>query len=134
MAENLYNPPRSDVSTLTQSGNKLSLLQIYFSLQGRVNRKTYWLLLILPMFMLGFISAILVPYFPDYYWIDSLITLLVLWPNIAVQVKRWHDRDKSGWWVLIGLIPIVGFIWALIENGFLAGDPSWNQYGEPQDF
>jgi uncharacterized membrane protein YhaH (DUF805 family) len=49
--------------------------------------------------------------------------------GLAISIKQWHDRGKSGWWVLIGLIPFIGAIWALIETGFLEGDPGDNQYG-----
>ena len=47
----------------------------------------------------------------------------ILIPAIIVHIKRFHDRDKSGWWVLIGLVPIIGAIWLLIELGFLKGTP-----------
>ncbi len=43
------------------------------------------------------------------------------WPSLAVGVKRSHDRNRSGWFLLIGLIPIIGSIWLLIELGFLRG-------------
>ena len=48
----------------------------------------------------------------------GIFALLTLILTIIVYVKRFHDRDKSGWWVLIGLIPIIGVIWLLIELGF----------------
>lgn len=57
-------------------------------------------------------------------------TLVLLWPSLAVQAKRWHDRDKSAWWLLINIVPIIGPIWALIETGFLSGTSGENQYGE----
>lgn len=51
-------------------------------------------------------------------------SLLVGWMNCAVWAKRWHDRGKSGWWTLIALIPFgIGWIWAMIELGFLEGKP-----------
>jgi uncharacterized membrane protein YhaH (DUF805 family) len=59
----------------------------------------------------------------------SLLTLLVIWPSLAVSIKRWHDRGKSGWWVLIALVPLIGGLWALIETGFLPGTSGTNQYG-----
>ena len=58
-----------------------------------------------------------------------LVGLVLFWSLIAIQVKRWHDRDKSGWWILINFIPIVG-AWALIENGFLRGTEGKNRFGE----
>ena len=50
-----------------------------------------------------------------------IISLLFLYPALAVYTKRWHDRGKSGWWTLILLVPLIGFIWFLVECGFLRG-------------
>ena len=50
--------------------------------------------------------------------------------TIIVGIKRWHDRDKSGWWSLIAFIPLIGFLWVLIECGFLAGTSGSNRFGE----
>jgi uncharacterized membrane protein YhaH (DUF805 family) len=61
--------------------------------------------------------------------IGAILLAGLLWPALAVQVKRWHDRDKSGWMTLINLIPIIGFFWTLIECGFLEGTPGPNKYG-----
>jgi uncharacterized membrane protein YhaH (DUF805 family) len=47
---------------------------------------------------------------------------------VAVSVRRWHDLDKSGWWVLIGFVPVVG-LYALVMNGFVQGAPGSNGYG-----
>ena len=54
---------------------------------------------------------------------------MLLWPFLAVQAKRWHDRDLSAWWILIHFIPVVGPIAALIVNGFLRGTDGENRYG-----
>jgi uncharacterized membrane protein YhaH (DUF805 family) len=61
--------------------------------------------------------------------IGLIVFLLLLWPALAVQVKRWHDRDKTAWMVLINFIPIVGFFWTLIECGLMDGTPGPNRYG-----
>jgi uncharacterized membrane protein YhaH (DUF805 family) len=53
----------------------------------------------------------------------------MIWISLAVQIKRWHDRDKSGWWVLIGMIPCIGPIWAFVECGCLRGSFGPNGYG-----
>ena len=47
-----------------------------------------------------------------------------------VYIKRFHDRDKSGWWVLLNLVPVIGWLWALIDNGFLRGTDGPNRFGE----
>lgn len=48
---------------------------------------------------------------------------------IFSSIKRFHDRGKSGWWVLVGLLPGIGIWWILIECGFLKGTPGNNQFG-----
>ena len=59
----------------------------------------------------------------------ALFALLgILWLNLSVAAKRWHDRGKSGWWMLIGLVPIIG-LWAIIEPGFLRGTEGPNRFG-----
>jgi len=59
-----------------------------------------------------------------------IIGLILLWPSLAIATKRWHDRNKSGWWTLIILIPLVGAIWYLVELGFLRGTEGPNRFGE----
>jgi uncharacterized membrane protein YhaH (DUF805 family) len=58
-----------------------------------------------------------------------LVIIAVLWPAIAVHVKRFHDQDFSAWWVLVLLVPVVGGLIALVLNGFAAGTPGENRYG-----
>jgi len=109
----------------------MSLQQILFSFKGRIPRKTYWIwgflallgFVLFGSFLLGILGV-------DPNVGSVILNLLVLWPAFAVTIKRWHDRDKSGWWVLINLIPIVGAIWSLVENGFLRGTEGPNRFGE----
>ena len=58
------------------------------------------------------------------------LVFIVQSPQYAIAAKRWHDRNKSGWWSLISLIPLVNF-WMLIELGFLTGTDSANRFGPP---
>jgi len=103
---------------------------LLFSFDGRVNRGKFWLgvaaIYIVPwiIFVFGVMldSAFL-------YWIGILVALIAIWPGIAISIKRWHDRGKSGWWIFIGFVPLIGPLWALIETGFLPGTPGTNQYG-----
>jgi hypothetical protein len=56
------------------------------------------------------------------------------WINLAVQVRRWHDRDKSALWLLMNFVPYVGSLWVLVECGFLSGTPGPNTYDlDPDD-
>jgi uncharacterized membrane protein YhaH (DUF805 family) len=57
------------------------------------------------------------------------INFLGLWASLAITVKRYHDRNKLGGWILIGIIPYVGWIWMIIELGFLKGTVGPNQFG-----
>ncbi len=58
-----------------------------------------------------------------------ILYLLAFWATIAINVKRWHDRNKSGWWMLIYIIPMIGPLWFFIELGFLPGTDAANRFG-----
>jgi uncharacterized membrane protein YhaH (DUF805 family) len=106
-------------------------LRLFFSLQGRVSRRQYWLFGVLALIGLAFLGhALLGITRVRAQTADLLINLLLVWPALAVSVKRWHDRDKSGWWVLLNLVPVIGWLWALIDNGFLRGTHGPNRFGE----
>jgi uncharacterized membrane protein YhaH (DUF805 family) len=100
------------------------------SYEGRINRQRYW------AFTLVYIAAYVVAMIIDAVLgnqigiVSLLFVLAAIYPSICVTIKRWHDRDKSGWWILINLIPIVGAIWSLIECGFLKGTEGANRYGD----
>lgn len=55
------------------------------------------------------------------------IAALYFW--VALNAKRWHDRGKSGWWSLLILVPIIGWVWILVELGIMEGTRGPNQYG-----
>jgi uncharacterized membrane protein YhaH (DUF805 family) len=58
-----------------------------------------------------------------------VVWLAMAWALLALQVKRWHDRDKSWFWIFIGLIPVIGGLWVLVECGFLDGTQGSNRFG-----
>ena len=58
-----------------------------------------------------------------------LLYIPMIWIGLALQVKRWHDRDKSGAYVFVNLIPLAGPIWAFIEAGCLRGTVGQNRFG-----
>jgi len=62
--------------------------------------------------------------------LSMIISIIFIWPTLALAVKRLHDRNRSGWFSLIVLIPIIGPIWYLIEVGFLRGTIGPNRFGD----
>lgn len=103
---------------------------LLFSFDGRINRAKYWLGTVIA-WVFGAVAVALLQ------TVGGTIGLLVaiaayvalIWVGFAVLIKRWHDRGKSGWWVLIVFVPLIGYLWALIETGFLEGDKGENLYG-----
>ncbi len=55
--------------------------------------------------------------------------ILIIYVSLAIQIKRWHDRNKSGWWVFINAIPYIGIVWSLLELGFPVGTSGPNRFG-----
>ena len=111
--------------------------KFYLSPEGRVDRKQFWLWLVLPLTAISLLAALVDVATGNYNpelgigLFSAIFVLVALIPAIIVYIKRFHDRDKSGWWVLIGLIPIIGSIWLLVELGFLKGTPGPNRFGPP---
>ena len=111
-----------------------------FSPKGRINRGQYWLSLlsVFVIYSVIYLANIFLFTITENYNIYDLVDIfnslivpwVILWIALVISIKRWHDRDKSGWSVLIGLIPIIGGLWVTIENGFLPGTDGPNKYGE----
>lgn len=105
--------------------------RLLLTYEGRISRQPYWiafLVLVGVVFVVQFVgTAVLGDTVGGI--LGGIANLAIIYPAICVGIKRWHDRDKSGWWVLIGLIPIVGAIWTLVECGCLRGTEGANQYG-----
>ncbi len=124
----------------------MDFMHLFLSFEGRTRRLHFWIGLIILWvvqtviwsFSIGgaFSAAALrgdangfATAFTGVGLVGALLLFVLIWPSLAVQVKRWHDRDKSGWMVLINLIPLVGFIWTLVECGFLDGTQGPNRFG-----
>ena len=111
----------------------LSVLKQYAVFKGRARRKEYWFFFLFNLiasvvltvidFMTGLLDAEL-----GIGLLSGLYSLAVLIPSLAVTVRRLHDTDRSGWWLLIGLVPLLGgivlLVFMLLDS--MAGD---NQYG-----
>jgi len=107
-----------------------SPLRIFLDPRGRISRRAFWLYGVLGMGGLSVLLRALLDiagFAPER--ADIGTTFLLLWPAVAVSAKRWHDRDRSAWWVLVALVPLVGWLWMLIDNGFVRGSAGPNRYG-----
>jgi uncharacterized membrane protein YhaH (DUF805 family) len=105
----------------------LNVLKQYAVFSGRARRKEYWMFFLINTiitFVLRFIEGLA----GSSGIVAMLYSLAILIPGIAVSVRRLHDTDRSGWWLLIALVPIVGVIVLLV---FMVQDskPGENQYG-----
>ena len=117
---------------------------LLFSFQGRINRAKFWLVHVVMWIVLGIVFGVIfggaAMSQPDpakmmqgvgtgASIVLAVVYVLCIWIGLAVGVKRWHDRNKSGWWVLIAFVPVIGGLWYLIECGFLRGTTGPNTYG-----
>ncbi|MFJ7589663.1 DUF805 domain-containing protein [Streptomyces sp. NPDC097617] len=106
----------------------LDVLKKYSVFSGRARRQEYW------MFFLFNVAAIIVVAILDAVlgtspWLYALYFLGTFLPNLAVTVRRLHDSGKSGWWIFIGAVPVVGLIWIIVLLA-TAGQPQPNEYGQ----
>lgn len=109
----------------------MPLGKILFSFEGRINRAKYWLYGVL---FLTVIFALILGIFYLALGTNGLIVgyiiglILLIWSGLAIAVKRCHDRGRSGYFVLVGFIPIVD-LWYIAEVGFMRGTIGPNKYG-----
>ncbi len=118
----------------------MNLKTLLFSLDGRINRAKWWLGVIGVSVVSNIVTGLLILLIaPDLnapepplivFIIYFVMVLFTAWLMICIYAKRWHDLGKSGWWTLILFVPLIGFIWALVECGCFKGTEGANKYGE----
>lgn len=111
----------------------LAALKKYADFSGRARRKEYWFFALFNFLItlaLIFVDVSIGGLSPEagLGMFSGLYSLGVLIPSIAVTVRRLHDSDKTGWWILIGLIPLIGAIVMLVFM-VIDGTPGNNSYG-----
>ena len=121
------------------------MLDYFFSPQGRMSRGQFWLAslgIFLAVFVAIFLLSLLAAKASANHGslrasgmalpvlgLGAIIALLAVWANCSISIKRYHDRGKSGWWMLISLVPFIGGAWYIIEVGCLSGTDGPNAYG-----
>jgi len=106
----------------------------YANFKGRSQRAEYWyfiLVYFILSILVGFVDLLLFQVLPlaTVQILGNLLALILFIPSISVAARRLHDTGRSGWWQLIILIPIIGFlvlIYFLVQDS----DISANEYGE----
>ncbi|MBQ5388245.1 MAG: DUF805 domain-containing protein [Paludibacteraceae bacterium] len=103
----------------------------YFNTEGRASRSEYWWWYLFTLLASTAVSVlgVILDKLMGITFASTILTwgfsILVLIPTICVQIRRYHDINRSGWWILC---PIVNFIFL-----FFAGDEGENDYGLPQE-
>ena len=114
----------------------MPIRRVLFSFKGRIPRQTFWfayigaakfLVLVLASGASDLPVAQEGPNALDV--MGRFVFVLSLWCNLAIIAKRYHDLGKSAWRILIIMIPIVGFLFLLLECGFVKGNAGPNKYG-----
>ncbi|WP_421243893.1 DUF805 domain-containing protein [Aeromonas sp. 601019] len=107
----------------------LSVLKQYAVFSGRARRTEYWMFVlcnVIAMLLLGMVDKLIGG---DNELISSIYSLAVLLPSLAVAARRLHDTDRSAWWLLLGLIPIIGTL-VLIYFMVCNGQQGPNRFGD----
>ena len=116
----------------------IKVLKQYAEFEGRARRKEYWMFTLIHFLIIMALQTVMVmlggmnPESSMGLVILSLLSLYslgVFIPSLAVAIRRLHDTGRSGWWLLIGFVPIIGAIVLIV---FMVQDsqPGANQYGE----
>lgn len=108
---------------------RTALLERYAEFSGRSRRSEYWwfvLFNILLNIVVSLIGAVLGDAIGSI--LGLLVMLALIIPGIAVTVRRLHDTDRSGWWILIALIPLIGTL-VLLFFMVQRGTPGDNRFG-----
>ena len=111
----------------------LEALKKYAVFSGRARRMEYWYFVLFNLivaFVLALIDTLLgtTTGVSSFGLLSGIYSLAVLIPTLALWVRRLHDIDRTGWWIFINLIPLIGTI-VLLVFALTPGTPGSNQYG-----
>lgn len=104
----------------------IAVLKKYATFNGRARRQEYWMFFLFNL--LFTLAAGLIDRFLGTSLIGGLYSLFILLPSVAVLVRRLHDIGRTGWWVLLSLIPVIGVV-VLLFFAASEGMHGDNEYG-----
>ena len=86
----------------------------YTNFEGRARRKEFWMFTLVSLVINVGTLILDASLFSDLGLVNGLYTLAILLPSIAVGIRRMHDINKSGWWLLLWIFPVIGWVWLII--------------------
>lgn len=104
----------------------IDVLKKYAVFTGRARRMEFWMFALFN-FIISIVLAC-IDVFLGTAVLGMIYSLAVLIPSLAVTVRRLHDIDRTGWWILICLVPLIGVI-VLLVFAVLDGTPGSNRFG-----
>ena len=104
----------------------IDALRNYVNFQGRATRTQFWMF-VLFNFIAVVILCVLAFVIPALSFLLSVYQIALLLPTLALQVRRLHDTDRSGWWILLGFLPVIGGL-VLFIFYLLPGTPGPNRF------
>jgi uncharacterized membrane protein YhaH (DUF805 family) len=114
----------------------MNMKELYLGFSGRINRKKY-ILAMLPLMAVAFAAMAIDEATGNtalrigamHYGIFQLLSLVILlWPGLALGIKRLHDRNRPGWMIILGYVPLIN-IWIAVELLFIRGTAGTNRFG-----
>ncbi len=105
----------------------VKVMKSWKDFSGRARRREYWMFVLFNV-IFGIVANIIDGIIGTNGLIGGLYSLVVLVPALAVSVRRLHDVGKSGWWILICLVPVIGALYFLYLT-ILEGQQGTNEYG-----
>ncbi|MBO5815262.1 MAG: DUF805 domain-containing protein [Bacteroidales bacterium] len=98
----------------------------YADFNGRARRSEYWYFVLFNFLIsmaVGLVAGLI-----GFDWLSYIYSIALLVPGVAIGVRRLHDIGKSGWWLLISFVPLIGAIWLIILM-VKEGNNGSNAYG-----
>lgn len=107
----------------------------YVDFKGRTSRKAYWMAVLFNFLVaigIGIVDGVIgAAMDTNFSILSGLFVLATIIPGLAMAIRRFHDQNRSGWFILLGLVPFIGGIIVLIFM-LMEGTEGKNDYGDPQ--